>query len=52
MKAKKIIFKIFSILLILFFIGVFSYLIYELFNPLKELLSTGNDAPLKEILQS
>lgn len=50
MKAKKILFKIFSSLIILFFIFIFIYLIYDLFNPLKELLTTGNNLPLKETL--
>lgn len=49
---NKIISKTLSLMLILFFIGIFIYLIYELFNPLKILVTTGDNTELQTILES
>lgn len=52
MREKKILTKLFSTIFIGFFIISFIYIIYDLFNPLKELLTTGNRIPFKEALES
>ncbi len=50
-KLKFIIGKCFSALLIVSFIAIFFYFIYILYNPIKEMLLTGNDLPFEQELE-
>ncbi len=52
MKKKKLIFNIITTITILSFVLIFAYIIYDLFNPLKELLINGNDKEFTETIKS
>lgn len=52
MKKKKLILRIITTITILSFILIFAYIIYDLFNPLKELLINGNDKDFSETIES